>query len=560
MVAPREPRRRTVQRCCGAHARRVLVVSGAGKTAGVSDWLVARTSRFLGDRLSRRSFIARATLVGTAVAATGCRVVIQPGSPYTFVTDCGGGALCRDGYTEFCCVINQGVNACPPGTAAAGWWRADHSVFCGGGARYYIDCNNWAGAGPCRCADGCGTRKVYCNHFRYGQCNQQFAGTGVIACRMVTCIPPYFLDIGCTPSGAVDNATAGHFADCARYLPPPPPPTSPPAVEPSLGTAVVPVAGSITVIARDATGSAAFLPFDGSGSGWGSWTPLPGLTTASKIAAVVSGADAVDVVAGGADGTNGGLWGARVVAGSASAWTPIGGLIRSDPAVALDGSEVLAFVRAPDDAIWYAAHTGGGAWTPLASLGGLLTSDPCAVNDASGLHVFARGTDRALWYRRRNGSSFDPWTSLAGILTSDISAVSDPTGLYTFVRGTDDALWFRRGQGGSWDPWTSLGGNLGSDPAAISAGSGLWVFIRGSDGVLYNRRLVGGTWTAWESVPGLSLTSDPEPLALVNDVAVFARGTDPGAALWQAQWSSGSWSSWVSLGGSLAPTRGAVSA
>ena len=357
---------------------------------------MARTSRFLGDRLSRRSFIARAILVGTAVAATGCRVVVQPGSPYTFVTNCGGGALCRDGYTEFCCVINQGVNACPPGTAAAGWWRADHSVFCGGGTRYYIDCNNWAGAGPCRCADGCGTRKVYCNHFRYGQCNQQIAGTGVIACRMVTCVPPYTLNIGCTTSGAVDNATAGHTADCAKYTPAPLP-TSPPAVEVSLGTAVAPVAGHITVVARGNAGTAMFLPFNG--SSWGSWTTLPGLTTASKVAAIVTGTDTIDVLASGSDG---GLWASRVVAGSGSSWTRLGGTTRSDPTVAIGGSQIWAFVRTTDNAIRYAAHTGSGAWTALTSLGGLLTSDPCAVNDASGLHVFARGTDRALWYRSRS--------------------------------------------------------------------------------------------------------------------------------------------------------------
>ena len=31
------------------------------------------------------------------------------------------------------------MNACPPGTFAGGWWRADFSSFCNG-TRYYIDC------------------------------------------------------------------------------------------------------------------------------------------------------------------------------------------------------------------------------------------------------------------------------------------------------------------------------------------------------------------------------------------------------------------------------------
>jgi hypothetical protein len=193
-----------------------------------STWLVSKVSGLLDARLSRRSFIARTTLLGSAVVASGCAVITQPGSPFTYVSQCPNGSMCRDGYTEFCCVINNGVNACPPNTAAAGWWRADYSIFCAG-TRYYIDCNNWAGqGGPCRCADGCGKRKVFCNHFRYGQCNQWIAGTGVIACRMVVCTPPYLLNIGCTASGAVDNATAGHFVDCIPYMPPPEPPPPPP--------------------------------------------------------------------------------------------------------------------------------------------------------------------------------------------------------------------------------------------------------------------------------------------------------------------------------------------
>ena len=28
------------------------------------------------------------------------------------------------GWTVFCCTINKGVNACPPGSFAAGWWKA----------------------------------------------------------------------------------------------------------------------------------------------------------------------------------------------------------------------------------------------------------------------------------------------------------------------------------------------------------------------------------------------------------------------------------------------------
>jgi len=206
------------------------------------NWLVSKTSGLLDARLSRRSFIARTTLLGSAVAAGGVAIAGCNTPPYQSITGCPPGSACGDGYTEFCCVINNGINACPPGTMPAGWWRADGSIYCAGGTRYYIDCNEvccgpglsngfCAGCSPCRCAVDCNTRKVHCNYFRYGQCNTGTAFVGPIGCRMVSCTPPYALNIGCDPSGAVDNATANHNANCAAYLPPPPPPPPPPPLD-----------------------------------------------------------------------------------------------------------------------------------------------------------------------------------------------------------------------------------------------------------------------------------------------------------------------------------------
>jgi len=188
------------------------------------------------------AFIARTTLLGTAVAATGCAVVTQPGSPYTRVTDCSGG-LCTDGYTEFCCVINEGVNACPPNSFPGGWWRATGSIYCLTGTRYYIDCMQdccgpnqgdgfCASCLPCRCAVNCNTRKVYCNYFRYGQCMEE------IGIHRADRLPggdvhsPYDLNIGCSASDAVDNANRQPQRRLRAYTPPPPPPPPPPAVMP----------------------------------------------------------------------------------------------------------------------------------------------------------------------------------------------------------------------------------------------------------------------------------------------------------------------------------------
>jgi len=207
------------------------------RAVAVSDWLVRRTSHFLAARSSRRGFLVGAAVTGSAFAAAGVKFTTQPGTAYAAITDCPPGALCGDGYTEFCCTINAGSNTCPPGSFAGGWWRADFSSFCNG-TRYYIDCMQnccgplrfdgfCSGCVDCQCATGCDTRRVYCNYFRYGQCHQEIAHSGPIACRVVSCVPPYATDPSCSTASAVDNATAEHTSPCLTAPPPPPPPLPP---------------------------------------------------------------------------------------------------------------------------------------------------------------------------------------------------------------------------------------------------------------------------------------------------------------------------------------------
>lgn len=160
-------------------------------------------------------------MVATALAVSPFRYILQPITAYAAVCGCAGGncdcdSACCDGYSAFCCEVNNGVNACPSGTFAGGWWRADGSIFCDG-TRYIVDCNaecgtNWG----CGCAQGdCGRRVSGCNHFRYGQCNQHVECAGAIVCRVASCVPPYQMDLGCSDETFWDNSTANHRADCS---------------------------------------------------------------------------------------------------------------------------------------------------------------------------------------------------------------------------------------------------------------------------------------------------------------------------------------------------------
>jgi hypothetical protein len=185
----------------------------------LSEALVNRLATIGARRTSRRRFLAAATLTGTALAVDPIGFLTRPQSAYATV--CGPDSACGDGYTVMCCTINDGRNTCPPHTFRGGWWKADRSSYCGGRARYYVDCN----ALPdyqfrCHCNQTtCDRRRVACNIFRYGQCNTQIHGVTAVVCREIMCIPPWQLYPGhCSSSSRTDNNTAQHNAPCLTLV------------------------------------------------------------------------------------------------------------------------------------------------------------------------------------------------------------------------------------------------------------------------------------------------------------------------------------------------------
>jgi hypothetical protein len=197
-----------------------------GRSAGMSPAQRAAdaVTGWLARRTSRRGFLARAGVVGSALVVDTVGFALRPQSAYASV--CGPGSSCSSGWTVFCATINNGVNACPPGSIAAGWWKADGASLCGGRARYIVDCNatcsNCGGGGSgicarscwscsCRCGPSgtCDQRKTCCNAFRYGQCHQEVAQVGGVTCRVVSCTPPWKWE-NCSTAPATDNNTRNH--------------------------------------------------------------------------------------------------------------------------------------------------------------------------------------------------------------------------------------------------------------------------------------------------------------------------------------------------------------
>jgi len=200
----------------------------------MSTRLVDRAAQLLAKRVDRRNFLGRTAVVGSAIAVAPLDYGLRPKSAYAAVCSCSGqpctcGSLCCDGWTEFCCTLN-GENRCPDGTIAGGWWKVDGSQFCGGGPRYYLDCNAQCGScgcggsgvcsgscsgTPCGCAHGdCNNRKTGCTRFRYGQCHQEIPCLGPIVCRTVTCVAPWIYDPACGTASRTSEATRYHHRPC----------------------------------------------------------------------------------------------------------------------------------------------------------------------------------------------------------------------------------------------------------------------------------------------------------------------------------------------------------
>lgn len=195
-----------------------------------------RTAEVIERRTSRRGFMGRSAMVGSAVMVGGSTFVLRPGTAYAALCSCppgapsssrrscGCGDLCCSGYTEFCCHI-YGQNYCPDNTLLAGWWKVDNSTYCDGAARYYMDCNKAVpdcacgssgvcrDSTPCQCRT-CDSRRDGCTVFRYGNCNNDVACVGPIVCRVVTCTQPWELDPGCSTVPRTDPATATHHRAC----------------------------------------------------------------------------------------------------------------------------------------------------------------------------------------------------------------------------------------------------------------------------------------------------------------------------------------------------------
>jgi len=182
------------------------------------------------------------------------------------------------------------------------------------------------------------------------------------------------------------------------------------------------------------------------------------------------------LVRGGDDG----LWVNKADTGpspvSSKAWYGFGGTLASDMSGAIEpvtNGFLKVAVRGADNSLWMcdidlvASPSGKieSAWSPL---GGVITSNPYVTFDtSSNIHIFARGSDNQLWDNKGvwgSGVYEHNWHPLGGIITSDAKPLMNPNTntIDIAVQGGDGALWVN-----SMNPnivtnfqWNGLGGRI----------------------------------------------------------------------------------------------------
>ncbi|MFD5631191.1 glycoside hydrolase family 27 protein [Streptomyces sp. NPDC127072] len=195
---------------------------------------------------------------------------------------------------------------------------------------------------------------------------------------------------------------------------------------------------------------------------------------------------------------------------------------------------------------------------PGTLLPGRSSASPALVRDGDSLTAFTRGTDGALRARTaRDGDWSDSRTTDLGgpthgrVLGQPAAHASAGGRIDVFVRGTDDTAYRRVYANGHWGRWQSLGGTLTDAPTVAFSGPDDWtLFARGADGTVTSR----GPSTGWTS---LGAPQDRafygRPSAVVDGAGrlhVAVRTADD-SVWWRSRDTSGTWSDWTALGGTV---------
>lgn len=223
--------------------------------------------------------------------------------------------------------------------------------------------------------------------------------------------------------------------------------------------------------------------------------------------------------------------------------TSLGEKTTASPAVVRDGDTLTTFFRGAHGSL--VQQTDGRRKDLGGPAQGKILGQPAAYASAGGrTDVFVRGADSRAYRRVFADGRWGQWQSLGGQLTDAPSvAFTDPTHWTLFARGADGRIVQR----GPATGWTSLGApgdrpTYGRPSAVVDSQGRVHVAVRtAADDVWTRSRDTSGEWSAWTSLGG-TVSGSPTLVAVRDEVVLYARAAD--YTLWQQRYADGAWQGW----------------
>jgi hypothetical protein len=183
------------------------------------------------------------------------------------------------------------------------------------------------------------------------------------------------------------------------------------------------------------------------GSTWGQWQSLGGIITGDPDAAA-TGSGGIVVALRGRDQQ---LWYRQFDGSAWSGWATLHGGLATGSGPGLgspSAGRVELFVRGTDNRMWHSALQNG-TWTPWALIGGILTSDPDVAIKDGNTHIAVRGSDQKLYHQRLGTGTWSVMTTGA-VGGGPSLAVATTSRIEVFAISLSGALFHGWGNGAPW--------------------------------------------------------------------------------------------------------------
>jgi hypothetical protein len=300
--------------------------------------------------------------------------------------------------------------------------------------------------------------------------------------------------------------------------------------------------------------------------GWTGWGEIDAAFASASNPSVGKNADGrLGVFAIGTDGQIHHAWEQTAGAGNYTNFVPLGGKAVGNAAVGLNSDGNLeVFVIGTDGATyhrWQDPSVSGGWISDWVSLGGGFVSNPTVLQHPDGnLEVFGVGTNYQAyhaWHDATEPGGWTQWYAMGGDLDSDIGAAIDTEGRAEIFALDDSGVLLHDFEeaSGQWFGWPNLGGKSWSVPAvALNSHGQLEAFLGGANRELFHIWQETGTATGWGNWGSLGGTFSSNFVVGTNaNGALEVFGVGAGQQMFHSFYeeSSGTWSEWMCLGGSI---------